>query len=379
MSIAIGVPRESIDGETRVSATPDTVRRLCAKGLEVIVEAGAGLAAHYADESYAEAGALLANREQALNADVIFKINKPQKSEIEKMRSGALLLSLLDMCHDDGTWEALARNHVDAIALELIPRISRAQTMDVLSSQANISGYRAVLESTALFGRFYPMMMTSAGSAKPARVLILGAGVAGLQALATARRLGAQVWGYDVRPEVREQIQSLGAKFVDLGLEADGSGAGGYAKQLSDDAQEREQALLGEHIKQADVVISTAQIPCMPAPILITEQAVRGMRAGSVIVDLAAGTGGNCTLTVPGKTVQKHGVIISGVINFTTLMPTDASNFFARNLYNLLELVLQHGDGEVDLARALEDEIVSCSLITQNGHLRFGDNEKLAS
>lgn len=379
MAITVGIPLERNEGETRVGATPDTVKRMREKGLEVIVEKGAGIAAHYFDSSYAEMGAVLGERDQVLGADVVFKINKPTAEEIDGLRRGSLLVSLLDMCHDDGTWEQLADKGVNALALELIPRISRAQTMDVLSSQANISGYRAVLESTALFGRFYPMMMTSAGSAKPARVLILGAGVAGLQAIATARRLGAQVWAYDVRPEVGEQIQSLGAKVVNLQLNEDGSGGGGYAKKLSEDAQEKERQLLGEHIKLADVVISTAQIPCMTAPLLITEETVRGMRAGSVIVDLAAGTGGNCALTVPGMTVNRHGVIICGTINFTTLMPTDASNFFARNLYNLLDLILQHGDGAIDLAAAVNDEIISCSLITQDGQLRFGENEKKAS
>ena len=258
----------------------------------------------------------------------------------------------------------------------MMPRLSRAQTMDVLTSQANIAGYRAVLEAARLYGRFFPMMMTSAGSAKPARVVVLGAGVAGLQAIATARRLGAQVWAYDVRPEVKEQIQSLGAKFIEFDLGESGSGSGGYAKQLSPEAQQKQQHMLQEELKKADIIISTALIPCMPAPVLITEDAVKGMHEGAVIVDMAAATGGNCPLTVPDEIVNKHGVILCGVTNFPALMPSDASNFFARNLYNFLMLMLEQTDGAWRFKDWFADEITTMTLITHQGKVRFETTKK---
>jgi len=369
----VGIPKEIKAGETRVAATPETVSKIRARGFSVVVERGAGASSHLPDEAYAEAGATMVDTAEALAADVVLKVTKPTLGEIQQMTSGAILMSYLDMCHDDGTWARLAEAGVNAFGLELIPRISRAQTMDSLSSQANIAGYRAVLEATNLFARFFPMMITSAGSAKPARVIVLGAGVAGLQAIATAKRLGAQVWGYDVRPEVKEQIQSLGAKFIDLNVGESGAGKGGYAKELSSEAQQREQALLGEELKKADIIVSTALIPCRAAPVLITEDAVRGMRKGSVIIDMAAASGGNCPLTEPDKTVSKYGVIICGITNFPALMPTDASNFLARNLLNLLLLVVDE-NGNIDLDGRLDDDIVACSLVTLNGKLRLAEN-----
>jgi NAD(P) transhydrogenase subunit alpha len=243
--------------------------------------------------------------------------------------------------------------------------------MDVLSSQANIAGYRAVLEAARLYGHFFPMMMTSAGSAKPARVVVLGAGVAGLQAIATARRLGAQVWAYDVRPEVKEQVQSLGAKFIELDIGESGAGQGGYAKVLSHEAQDRQQALLQEELKKADIIISTALIPCRPAPVLITEDAVRGMHEGAVIVDMAAANGGNCPLSEPDKVVVKHGIILCGYTNFPALMPSDASQFFARNLHNFLLHLLDRENGEIRFKDPLADELSSMTLITHQGSVRF--------
>jgi len=371
----IGIPREITPGETRVAATPETVRRLRAKGFSVALQEGAGTGAHYSDASYREAGAELVDAATALGADVVFKVDKPTFEEIGHMAPGALLLSFLDMCHDDGTWDRLAEQGVSAMALELLPRISRAQTMDVLSSQANIAGYRAALEATRLFARFFPMMMTSAGSVKPARVTVLGAGVAGLQAIATTKRLGSQVWAYDVRPEVREQVMSLGARFIDLNVGESGEGSGGYAKELSAEAQYREQDLLAQELKKADVIISTALIPCRAAPVLITEEAVRGMREGSVIIDMAAATGGNCPLTEAGQVINRHGVIICGYTNFPALMPTDASNFFARNLFNLLMLVWNEEANAIDLAAmADDDDIVACSLVTLGNKRRYQAN-----
>jgi NAD(P) transhydrogenase subunit alpha len=369
--LQIGIPREVTPGETRVAATPETVKKLCAAGLAVAVESGAGTGAHYTDDAYRQAGAVVVNNIKVMGADVVFKIHKPDADEISRMKQGGTLISLLDMCHDDGTFDLLAARGVDAYSMEMMPRLSRAQTMDVLSSQANIAGYRAVLEAARLYGHFFPMMMTSAGSAKPARVVVLGAGVAGLQAIATARRLGAQVWAYDVRPEVKEQVQSLGAKFIELDIGESGDGQGGYAKVLSHDAQDRQQALLQEELKKADIIISTALIPCRPAPVLITEDAVRGMHEGAVIVDMAAANGGNCQLTEPDMVVVKHGVILCGYTNFPALMPSDASQFFARNLYNFLIHLLDLENGEARFKDPLADELSSMTLITHQGKVRF--------
>jgi NAD(P) transhydrogenase subunit alpha len=367
----IGIPRETTPGETRVAATPETVKKLRAAGLAVSVESGAGAGAHYTDDAYRQAGAAVVDNIKAFGSDVVFKIHKPNAYEINRMKRGSTLISLLDMCHDDGTFDLLAAQDVNAYALEMMPRLSRAQTMDVLSSQANIAGYRAVLEAARLYGHFFPMMMTSAGSAKPARVIVLGAGVAGLQAIATARRLGAQVWAYDVRPEVKEQVLSLGAKFIELDIGETGSGQGGYAKVLSHEAQDKQQALLQEELKKADIIISTALIPCRPAPVLITEDAVRGMHEGAVIIDLAAANGGNCPLTEPDKVVVKHGVILCGYTNFPALMPTDASQFFARNLYNFLIHLTDRDDSGVRFKDPFADELSSMTLITHQGKVRF--------
>jgi H+-translocating NAD(P) transhydrogenase subunit alpha len=367
----VGIPKETTAGETRVAATPESVKKLRAAGLAVVVESGAGLNAHFPDKAYQAAGAEILDHARTLASDIVLKVHKPTSTEIRRLKSGGVLLSLLDMCHDDGTFDLLAEQGVDSFALEMMPRLSRAQTMDVLSSQANIAGYRAVLEAARLYGRFLPMMMTSAGSAKPARVVVLGAGVAGLQAIATARRLGAQVWAYDVRPEVKEQVLSLGAKFIEFDLGESGSGKGGYAKTLSHEAQLKQQQLLQQELKKADIIISTALIPCMPAPVLITEEAVEGMPEGAVIVDLAAANGGNCPLTVPDAVIVKHGVILCGVTNFPALMPSDASNFFARNLYNFLMLMLDNSNGAPQFKNYFDDEITTMTLVTHQGKVRF--------
>jgi len=367
----IGIPGETAVGETRVAGTPETVKKLRALGLDVVVEREAGLASHFTDAAYHDAGAELVSAGETLAADIVFKVHKPTFEQIRRMRRGATLICLLDMCYDDGTFDALAAQGVDSFALEMMPRISRAQTMDVLSSQANIAGYRAVLEAARLYGRFFPLMMTSAGSAKPARVVVLGAGVAGLQAIATARRLGAQVWAYDVRPEVKEQVQSLGARFIELDVGESGAGHGGYAKQLSEEAQRKEQALLTEELKKADIIVSTALIPCRPAPVLITEDAIKGMHEGAVVVDMAAASGGNCPLTEPDRIVTRHGVILCGITNFPALMPSDASNFFARNVYNFLEFMLEPGAEGVRFKDFLADDVTSMTLITFQGTVRF--------
>ncbi len=372
----IGIPKEVTPGETRVAATPETTRKLRESNLVVVVASGAGDGAHFTDDAYRASGAEIVDHATALSADVVFKVHKPTFEEINHMKNGGVLISLLDLCHHDGTFGRLAAQGVDSFALEMMPRISRAQTMDVLSSQANIAGYRAVLEAARLYGRFFPMMMTSAGSAKPARAVVIGAGVAGLQAIATARRLGAQVSAFDVRPEVKEQIMSLGAKFLEFDLGASGAGEGGYARELPAEAQRRQQQMLTEELKKADIIISTALIPCLPAPVLITEEAVIGMHEGAVIIDMAAATGGNCSLTEPDKTVIKHGVIICGITNFPALMPSDASNFFARNVMNFLMLMLEYDNNEWQFKDYLAEEITRMTLITHQGEVRFEEATK---
>lgn len=372
MSMIVGIPKETASGEARVAATPDTVKRIKGKGLDVVVESGAGEASSFTDEDYREAGAEAGDSARALGADIVFKVVGPTEAEIAAMKRGAVLASFIDVCGDDAQLRALAGAGVDAVAMELIPRISRAQNMDALSSQAGVAGYRAVIEAGHLYGRFFPLMMTAAGSSKPARVVVLGAGVAGLQAIATAKRLGARIFAYDVRPQVKEEIESLGAKFIDLDVGESGEGTGGYAKELSAEAQARQKQQLTEELKKADIIVSTTAIPCRRAPVLITAEAVAGMRAGSVIIDLAAATGGNCELTEPGQVVSHNGVTICGLTNFPSLMASDASAFYARNLLNLLPLLIDADDGGVKKKEnLLEDEITAAALVTHDGEVRY--------
>jgi NAD(P) transhydrogenase subunit alpha len=359
----IGVPKETRAGETRVSATPDSVKKLKKKNFEVAVERGAGLPAHYTDEAYTAAGATIVDTDTAYGCDVVTKIHKPTPAEQKKLKKGGVLVSLLEPYLKDGTFEALAAGGVSAVALELIPRTSRAQSMDVLSSQAGVAGYRAVLEGASHYGRFFPMMMTSAGSVKACKFCVLGVGVAGLQAIATARKLGALVEAYDVRPEVRDQIISLGAKPIDLDIGESGSGSGGYAKELSEDAKRKQQEQLSQKLKAFDIILTTANIPGRKSPTLVVEDVVKAMRAGSVIVDMAAANGGNCPLTEADKVVVKHGVTLVGVTNFPALCPTDASHFFAQNMVNLLDILWNKERTEL----ALADDIVAASLVTNNG------------
>ena len=366
----IGVIKETKSGETRVATSPDTVKKLAAKGLNVAIEHGAGAKAHFTDADFQNAGAKIVDRPTALKSDFIFKINRPTTEEIALIPKDATVCALLDLQPNDTLIKELSAAHINAVAMEKIPRISRAQSMDALSSQANIAGYRAVIEAARLYGRFFPMMMTTAGTAKAPPAGVLGAGVAGLQAIATARRLGAQVWAYDIRPEVKEQIQSLGAKAIELDVGESGSGGGGYAKALSQDAAQRQQQLLGEELKKADIIISTAMIPGKRAPILIREDVVPAMRAGSVIVDLAAASGGNCPLTQADQTIEKHGVTLCGITNFPALAPTDASAFYGRNLMNLLFIMLEQKDGAWRKTDWLADEITKAALVTYQGQPR---------
>ncbi len=347
-----------------MAITPDIAKKLLDKGFSLKVEKNAGLAAGFHNDDYAAAGAELVDRAQALAADIVAKVRKPDSGEIAAMREGALLIGHIETCEDDGTLQALFAKHIRPLAMERIPRISRAQSMDALSSQSNIAGYRAVIEAAARYGRFFPLMMTSAGSAKPARVVILGVGVAGLQAIATARRLGGDVYAYDLRPETREQIESLGAKPIDLDIGEEGSGEGGYAKELSDEAKARQQELLADELAKAHVIITTALIPCRPAPVLVTEEVVKRMREGSVIVDLAAANGGNCPLTEADKIVKKHGVTLIGHTNYPSMMAGDASSFYAHNVANLLSIMVEEGEDGLTFKDFAEDEITAAALIT---------------
>ncbi|MBT59473.1 MAG: NAD(P)(+) transhydrogenase (Re/Si-specific) subunit alpha [Acidiferrobacteraceae bacterium] len=368
--MTLGIPSEAFAGEARVAATPDTAKKAIALGVEVLVEAGAGSGAGYPDEKYSEVGARIVDGSEAFFADIVFKVQSPSEEEISRLKQGAVYIGFIDISSDRPTLESLTNANISAIALERIPRISRAQSMDALSSQAGITGYRSVIEAAYYYGRFFPLMMTSAGSAKPAKVTILGAGVAGLQAIATAKRLGAQVFAYDVRPQVKEEIHSLGAKFIELDLGESGEGEGGYAKELSEEAKKKQEHLLTEELKTADIIISTAQIPGRKAPILITEEAVRGMREGSVIIDLAAASGGNCPLTKEDEIIKAYGVTLCGLTNLPALMPGDASAFYSRNLYNLLELIVTQNDQGSAALDVLQDEITADALVTHEGVVR---------
>ena len=365
----IGVPAETRDGETRVALTPEVVKKLVAKGFEVILEKGAGDQAHFHDPQYINAGAYVASRNEALSADILLKVRRPTAEDVAAMTDGAVFIGHLESCADqeDAELAAMHAKGIRVLAMERIPRISRAQAMDALSSQSNIAGYRAVIEAASHYGRFLPVMMTAAGSAKPARVVVLGAGVAGLQAIATARRLGADVHAYDVRPETREQIQSLGAKVIELDIGESGSGEGGYAKELSDEAKRRQQELLADELAKAHIIVTTALIPCRPAPKLISASVVERMREGSVIIDLAAATGGNCELCEPDQVVMRHGVIIVGHTNYPAMVPSDASAFYAQNLFNLLGVMVDKTDEGLVLKALEEDEITLGALIQVSG------------
>jgi proton-translocating NAD(P)+ transhydrogenase subunit alpha len=359
----IGVPRETLPGEARVAATPEVVKRLVGKGLRVTIEAGAGDLASYPDGDYVAAGAAIGDRAAAYATDVLLKVRRPDGADVTAMQPGSVYLGLIESCGEDATLSAMLAKGIQVLGMERIPRISRAQSMDALSSQSNIAGYRAVLEAAARYGRFFPMMMTSAGSAKPARLVVLGVGVAGLQAIATARRLGADVWAYDVRPETREQILSLGAKPIDLDIGESGSGEGGYAKELSPEAKVRQQAALADELAKAHVIVTTALIPCRPAPVLITEEVVQRLRPGSVIVDLAAANGGNCPLTVPDQVVQRHGVTLIGHTNYPSMVAADASAFYAKNLANLLDIMIDKSESGPVLKDLQQDEITRAMLV----------------
>jgi H+-translocating NAD(P) transhydrogenase subunit alpha len=361
----IGVPKETAAGEHRVALVPEVVSRLKAKGLGVVVQDGAGAGALLPDAAFADAGAQLTGDTAAVwGCDVVVKVAPPDTQEIRGLGPGSVLVGFLAPLTSPQTTRALAEAKATAFAMEAIPRISRAQSMDALSSQSNVAGYEAALLGAENLGRFYPMLMTAAGTIPPAKVLVLGAGVAGLQALATAKRLGARTTGYDVRPEVAEQVHSLGAQWLELGLQA--SGEGGYARELTDEERAAQQRALTEAIKGFDVVITTALVPGRAAPRLVTEEAVMGMKPGSVIVDLAGEAGGNCELTEPGQVVVRHDVKILSPLNLSSRMPEHASQLFARNVLALLELFVGE-DGALRLD--FEDEIVAGACIVRDGEI----------
>ena len=365
----IGVPKESAEGERRVALVPEVVSKLSSGdgGIEVVVERGAGAGALIPDGQYEEAGArMVEGSAGAWESDVVVKVATPTSEEIGRLRSDGVLIGFLQPLTGGEAIRAIARTGATSFAMEAIPRISRAQSMDALSSQANIAGYRAALIGAQELGRYYPMLMTAAGTIRPATVLVLGAGVAGLQAIATARRLGAVVQGFDVRSAVKEQVESLGAHFLEFDLGGDLEGAGGYARELTPEQQQRQQELMAEAIGKVDVVITTAAVPGRRAPVLVTEKAVELMKPGSVIVDLAAESGGNCELTEPGQSVVRHDVKILGPLNVPSTMAEHASQLYARNIQSLLGLMISE-EGELSLD--FEDEVIAGACITRDGEI----------
>jgi NAD(P) transhydrogenase subunit alpha len=361
----IGVPKETAAGEHRAALVPEVISKLREKGLEVLVQSGAGAGALLSDDAYRHAGAtIVEDALQAWRADLVVVISPPQPDQVKILGPNSVLVGFLAPLTSPATMRALADANATALAMEAIPRISRAQSMDALSSQSNVAGYKAVLLAAEEIGRFFPMLMTAAGTIPPAKVLVLGVGVAGLQALATAKRLGARTTGYDVRPEVAEQVASLGAQWLDLGLEA--SGEGGYARELTEEERGRQQQALTDAIKGFDVVITTALVPGRPAPKLVTAEAVEGMKAGSVIVDLAGEAGGNCELTEPGQTVVRHDVKIAAPLNLPASMAEHASQLFARNVLALLELLVdEQGQLELDF----DDEVIAGACVVRGGEI----------
>jgi NAD(P) transhydrogenase subunit alpha len=375
--VVIGVPRETAPGERRVALVPDAVKRLTGSGAKVIVERGAGDGSSFSDAEYEAAGATIAPDAPTLyeRAGLILKVQRPQvdpetgRDELSLMRRGQSLIALLSPLSDPELAGRMAAAGVDGFSMDAIPRITRAQSMDVLSSQATVSGYKSVLLAAMYLPKFFPMLTTAAGSITPAKVLIVGAGVAGLQAIATARRLGAVVEAYDTRPVVKEQVQSLGAKFVDIDIgTTDTQTAGGYAKEATPEVLAKQAQVLADRAAKSDVVVTTALVPGRPAPRLITAETVGRMRDGSVIVDLAAETGGNCELTVPGEVVVREGVTIVGTLNLPSTMPVHASQMYSKNIQNLLDLMVKEGRFVPDFA----DEVVAGTLITRGGEVVHG-------
>ncbi|GAB4396453.1 MAG: Re/Si-specific NAD(P)(+) transhydrogenase subunit alpha [Microscillaceae bacterium] len=367
MALIIAVPRETETKETRVALTPSSLKPLLAAGFDITIEPAAGQAAHYADEAFVQAGARIAPDRATLfaQADVILAVNPPPLADIAQMKSEGVLISLMYAYTRPELVEVLLDKSITVFAMDAVPRISRAQKMDALSSQANLAGYKAVILGAAALGKIFPLLMTAAGTITPAKVLIFGAGVAGLQALATAKRLGAVVEVTDVRSETKEQVESLGGRF----LTVEGEGVqteGGYAKEVSEEYLRKQKAMIEKHVQEADLIITTAQVMGKKAPILVSEEMVKSMRPGAVIVDMAVSSGGNCALSEPGQTVQKHGITIIGEINLPALLPINASELYARNISTLL-LHLGNGEG---FQWDFEEEITGGSVITHQGEIK---------
>jgi NAD(P) transhydrogenase subunit alpha len=358
--VKIGVPKETAAGEARVALVPEVASKLTDQGLEVLVEKGAGASASFPDAAYKEAGAKLVTAKEAFGAAVVAKVAKPTAAEVKLLKKDAVLIGFLQPLTDQKGVDALIKQGVTGLAMESVPRITRAQSMDALSSQATVGGYKAVLIAADRLPKLFPMLMTAAGTIAPAKVLVIGAGVAGLQAIATARRLGAVVSAFDIRPAVKTEIESLGATFLDLGVVGEET-EGGYAKELTKKQQAEQQAELEKRIPEFDVVITTAMVPGRPAPKLIPAAAAKAMRPGSIIVDLAAETGGNCALTKPGEIVEKDGLTIVGLTNLPSMMAFHSSQLYARNVAALLALIIEEGELDLDF----EDEIVSGACVTR--------------
>ncbi|MBE1158777.1 NAD(P) transhydrogenase subunit alpha [Dyella acidiphila] len=364
MSITVSALRETAAGERRVAITPEVAKKLRGKGLRILLEHGAGAPAGFPDASYAEVE--FAGAEQVIGqADLLACVLPPDEDVLARLRAGCIVLGQLRPHGAAARIDALAARQLTAFSLELLPRTTRAQAMDVLSSQAAVAGYRAMLIAAENAPKFFPMLTTAAGTIRPSRVLVIGAGVAGLQAIATARRLGAQIEGYDVRPETREQVESLGAKFLELGVSA--AGSGGYARELTAEERAAQQQALADHLKVFDVVVSTAAVPGRPAPKILTKAMVEGMKPGALIVDLAAESGGNCELTRPGERVEHGDVLILGPLNLAAGAPLHASEMYARNIYNFAELLIRDGA----LAPDFNDELVAKSCLVRNGEILF--------
>ena len=364
MPINVVAVKETATGEKRVALDPQTAIRLSKKGLQITIEKNAGLQATFSDKDYKDCEVKDSAEAALSTSDIFLKVQPPTVDEVNAMKEGSIMMSLMFAHQNTEMLDALKAKNITAFAMELIPRITRAQAMDVLSSQATVAGYKAAIIAAEKAVSFFPMLTTAAGTIRPAKVIVIGAGVAGLQAIATARRLGAVVEAYDIRPDAREQVESLGAKMIDTGVSAEGEG--GYARELTDDEKAKQAEALAKKLQKADAVISTAAIPGRPAPKIISKAMVKGMKRGAVIIDLAAETGGNCELTKPGKTVSHQGVVIEGPLNLASQAPVQASEMYAKNCYNLLELMVKDGEILLDF----EDEVLAGSLLTHEGELK---------
>ncbi len=371
MPLKIAVVKENLSGERRVALDPGVAQRFIRLGAEIVIEQDAGMGACFADGDYGESVKVVANRQSLYQqADVVLTVNPPSLEEIADMKEGSVLLGFMQPYNHQDRLQKLAEKKITAFSVELIPRISRAQSMDALSSQASIAGYKAALMAATRAGFFFPMLTTAAGTIRPAKVVVIGAGVAGLQAIATCKRLGAQVQAYDIRAAAKEQVESLGARLIDTGVDA--SGEGGYARELTDEEKQQQAAVLAKHLAAARVVISTAAVPGRQAPKIISKAMVEAMQGGTVIVDMAAETGGNCELTKAGEDVEHGGVIILGPVNIPSSVPVHATEMYAKNLYNFLSPMIQ----DSELALNWEDEVIAASVVTHEGQVKFQQGGK---